>query len=441
MGGVSSFFQRLLEDAARRDAVSIGNRKFAIELKIGQGAFGSLFILEEQVTERRYAVKVAHKAELLKNQSVLAQFFIERDALRSLYHPCLSNLLAADQDAYRLFLVSPLSLGGDLSTKLLRYKRLPERAVTFVALPLLLALRHLHEQNITHGDVKPSNVLVHKDGYCTLCDLGLASLGSSPPRRWGTTAYMAPEVLHRGSLAPPADIWSLGVTLFEAFWGLLPWQISGMYTPEAPVARQKSDRDQKRLETEAQIKLVDGLNAPDPHHPEIHFIWGMHDVEPTDKFTSLVAGMTAAAPQQRLTAAQALEHPFFDGIDVAAYLNHSLTMSSFLRTRTDEYPFPLQFNIETEERVVPSRDAISISDQRRFFDHWNWVRQMPLGDPDQFSLGDVLELHASPLFLNQDIDLLACSRENVEEQHGPASSSSPVLPPRDDDEDDLIEQV
>jgi serine/threonine protein kinase len=86
----------------------------------------------------------------------------------------------------------------------------------------------LHDAGILHRDLKPANILIDRDGHLVIADLGLATtLTAEEPsitdRSCGTPGYMAPEVFNREAYSYSADVWSLGVTLFEMALGFLPW--------------------------------------------------------------------------------------------------------------------------------------------------------------------------------------------------------------------------
>lgn len=87
------------------------------------------------------------------------------------------------------------------------------------------ALAHMHARGVVHGDLKPPNVMLCEDG-AVVCDLGLAVLAGSPRPHdvlMGSPSYMAPEATRGEALTPQADLWSLGVVLFEALHGARPF--------------------------------------------------------------------------------------------------------------------------------------------------------------------------------------------------------------------------
>ncbi|MGP3927079.1 protein kinase domain-containing protein [Streptomyces sp. 8N616] len=142
--------------------------------------------------------------------------------------------------------------------------RIPSREAARIGLEVLRALRALHAAGVLHGDVKPHNILFRRDGRAVLTDFGIAAFegaagDTSPHVIVGTPQYMAPELLATGSRTPAADLWSLGVTLYEAVEGRPPVRGS-----------TASDTMRAVLEDEPPPlagplrPLIDGLLAQDP---------------------------------------------------------------------------------------------------------------------------------------------------------------------------------
>jgi serine/threonine protein kinase len=120
--------------------------------------------------------------------------------------------------------------GRTLASLLSGGRRLPPPIVAALGLQLLSALRAVHAAGVVHCDVKPANLLVGDDGRLALIDFGIAEVGAVPahPGRRngeviGSPAYMAPEVVRGRAPRPPADLWSLGATLYTAVEGRRPF--------------------------------------------------------------------------------------------------------------------------------------------------------------------------------------------------------------------------
>lgn len=112
------------------------------------------------------------------------------------------------------------TLGGRTLSALLDDEELSVPEIAHLGLHLAAAVRYLHRHDVLHLDLKPSNV-IESGGRATLLDLSIARAPGHAPPGVGTLGYQAPEQITGGVLGPAADVWGLGVTLYEAATGLL----------------------------------------------------------------------------------------------------------------------------------------------------------------------------------------------------------------------------
>lgn len=195
-------------------------------------------------TDRQTGAVVAVKwllPQLAEDARARRRFLREAALLRALAHPNVLPVLDEGEAEGRPFLVLPLAAGGDLRGRLRR------GALGWPgALPLARALAHAHAAGVVHGDLKPENVLlVSPDGPVREEDVRLADFGLARAQGlasltgstllWGSPAYLAPERFARGKMDPRGDLYALGVVLFEAVTGRLPW------TGKAPLSRLAED--------------------------------------------------------------------------------------------------------------------------------------------------------------------------------------------------------
>lgn len=127
----------------------------------------------------------------------------------------------------KLWIIMELCSGGSVRT-LLKAGKLEEKYCAVIIREMLIALQYIHKEGIIHRDIKAANVLINTDGHVKLCDFGVAAqLSSSQYKRTsmiGTPYWMAPEVIKEGSgYNQKADIWSLGITLYEMITGAPPF--------------------------------------------------------------------------------------------------------------------------------------------------------------------------------------------------------------------------
>src|SRR5690606_22551038 len=141
------------------------------------------------------------------------------------------------------FLVSEL-IEGDTVLDLIDAERLSDREIAEIGLDLCEALDHAHSRGVVHRDIKPANLIVpHGRGGAKLMDFGIARLTDGEDLTntgdvLGTLSYMAPEQAEGSPVGPPGDVYSLALTLYEAWTGRNPRRRS---TPTATIRALESD--------------------------------------------------------------------------------------------------------------------------------------------------------------------------------------------------------
>jgi hypothetical protein len=201
--------------AASRETEVIADR-FALRRRLGEGAFGVVYEAEDRRDGGRIALKVLRQPEA----DWLYGFKQEFRAMQGISHPNLITLHELFCEDGRWFFTMELIDGVDL----LSYVRgQPERLRNSLQ-QLLEGLAVLHAAGKVHRDIKPPNVLATREGRVVLLDFGLATqaFGSIASTVVGTPAYMAPEQAASRVVGPPADLYALGVLLYESLTGQLP---------------------------------------------------------------------------------------------------------------------------------------------------------------------------------------------------------------------------
>ncbi|XP_060805073.1 serine/threonine-protein kinase D1 [Amyelois transitella] len=195
---------------------------------LGSGQFGVVYGGLHRRTHRPVAIKVIDKLRFPTKQE--AQLKNEVAILQNLSHPGVVNLERMFETPERIFVVME-KLKGDMLEMILSHEkgRLSERTTKFLVAQILVALKHLHEKNIVHCDLKPENVLLTSDEelpQVKLCDFGFARIiGEKSFRRSvvGTPAYLAPEVLRNKGYNRSLDMWSVGVIVYVSLSGTFPF--------------------------------------------------------------------------------------------------------------------------------------------------------------------------------------------------------------------------
>ncbi len=203
-----------------------GFRRFHIRRALGGGAIGRVY----EAADTLLGIPVALKLLTLggagdAERQAYARFAREAEAAGRLRHPNIVALHDA-QPASGLFVLE-LMVGGTLADRLAVTGALLPAAARRLALDLLAALGAAHEQGIVHRDVKPANVFFDAAGNAKLGDFGAAHLADFGQTQTGgflgTLAYMSPEQITNAPLGVAADLYALGVTLYEALTGRLPF--------------------------------------------------------------------------------------------------------------------------------------------------------------------------------------------------------------------------
>lgn len=213
---------------------SVLDRKYRLEAEIGSGGFGTVYQATHLSLAKEVAVKVLH-SHLLESQQVRHRFELEGISACRVQHPNAVAVLDAGITARGVpYLVMELLDGRSLSSELHQKRTLRLARAAEICAPLCGALGEAHRQGIVHRDVTPANVLLSRgrDGseVVKVLDFGIAKfVEHEPPSEQthgeivGTPDYMAPERLLGESSDGCADIYGVGVILYQMLAGRLPY--------------------------------------------------------------------------------------------------------------------------------------------------------------------------------------------------------------------------
>lgn len=204
---------------------------------VGQGGMGAVFLAQQSRPRRQVAVKVLlPMTPLSPNQlaAFLERFRRETDAAASLEHPNIMPVHEYGERDGLAYLVMPYVSGGTLRDELEREGPLSLDKVVNYMDQLAAALDLAHERGVIHRDIKPANILMTPEGRLLLTDFGLVKIvaeGQAPQARLtgvgapvGTPDYMAPEQVIGEEVDARADLYSLGVILYQMVTGTTPFQ-------------------------------------------------------------------------------------------------------------------------------------------------------------------------------------------------------------------------
>lgn len=261
--------------------------RYRIVERIGRGGMGAVYKAYHSSLDRFVAIKVLPD-DLAEDPNFLERFRVEAMSVARLKHPNIVSVFDFGEDSGAPYLVLELVEGGTLADRLLGPMALQQ--VIGLLAPIAAALDYAHSEGVVHRDVKPSNILIHRDGTPALGDFGLASIAELALKLTGagsvlgTPEYMSPEQVTDEEIGPASDRYSLAVLAYEMLTGRVPFHAT------TPVAVLMAHRDAR---VPAAYELVGELSA----HVEEALRIGLAK-NPADRYSTaskLVAALTPAA--------------------------------------------------------------------------------------------------------------------------------------------------
>ncbi|WP_394279653.1 Stk1 family PASTA domain-containing Ser/Thr kinase [Microbacterium sp.] len=201
--------------------------RYRVRARIARGGMATVYVATDLRLERRVALKIMHGH--LSDDTVFQNRFIQeaRSAAR-LADPHVVNVFDQGQDGEMAYLVMEYLPGITLRELLREQKRLTLPQTITIMDAILSGLAAAHRAGIVHRDVKPENVLLAEDGRIKIGDFGLARATSANTATGqmllGTIAYLAPELVTRGTADARSDIYALGIMLYEMLAGEQPYK-------------------------------------------------------------------------------------------------------------------------------------------------------------------------------------------------------------------------
>lgn len=201
--------------------------RYRVRARIARGGMATVYVATDLRLERRIALKVMH-AHLSDDSAFQSRFIQEARAAARLADPHVVNVFDQGQDGELAYLVMEYLPGITLRELLREQKRLTIPQTITIMDAILAGLSAAHRAGIVHRDVKPENVLLAEDGRIKIGDFGLARATTANTatgqQLLGTIAYLAPELVTRGTADARSDIYALGIMLYEMLVGEQPYK-------------------------------------------------------------------------------------------------------------------------------------------------------------------------------------------------------------------------
>lgn len=195
---------------------------------LGQGGMATVYKGYREDIDRYVAIKVLPPHPGL-DQEFIERFKLEARTIARLQHPHILPLYDYGADDDILYLVMAYIEGGSLAGRIKR-GRMDPTVIAEMLRQIASALDYAHRQGVIHRDIKPDNILLDKEGHALLADFGIVKLAEGPSTRLtvtggliGTPAYMAPEQASGYAVTASADLYSLGVVVYEMLTGRQPY--------------------------------------------------------------------------------------------------------------------------------------------------------------------------------------------------------------------------
>jgi serine/threonine-protein kinase len=200
---------------------SVLNNRYRLEEQLGSGGMGTVYRAHDATLDRDVAVKVLSGSGL--GTEGRDRLLNEAQAIAKLSHPNIVSVFDAGEEDSTPYIVMEVIEGASL------HDRPPNdmQGIVRVAAQVCAALEHAHSHGVVHRDLKPENVLIAEDGTAKLMDFGIArsvaSRMTAEGEIVGTVFYLAPEIALGQDFDGRADLYSLGVMLYELTTGELPF--------------------------------------------------------------------------------------------------------------------------------------------------------------------------------------------------------------------------
>jgi len=272
-------------------SIDVFHQKYEVKEELGRGLTSVVYKCVDRYTSQQNAVKII---DLYHNSdfNILDSILCEVNALAVLPpHPSIIALHEVYQSETNVYIVLELAPNGELFDYVNKHVKLPEKTTCMLMEQLFQGIEHLHSHNVVHRDIKMENILLNDKFGIKLTDFGFAKLLNDGERLYdlcGTLSYLAPELIrasmgvNKAGYGVEVDMWACGVLLYTLITGHPPFS----HHKQLQLMRQIQDaKYNKNCEAWKQLS------------PSVQ---------------TLIGSLLQPNPSERLTAKQALQHPWFN---------------------------------------------------------------------------------------------------------------------------------
>ena len=217
-------------------------RRYRLTEKIGAGGMADVYRAVDETLGRNVAVKIMHE-RYANDPTFTARFRQEAQAAANLSSPYIVNIYDWGQEDNTYYIVMELVRGTDLKTLIREKGPLPSKEVAEIGAQVCSALATAHGYDVIHRDIKPQNIMITTDHNVKVMDFGIARAGNTTLTQTGSVLgsahYVSPEQAQGRQLTPASDLYSLGVVLYEASTGKMPFDGD---TPIATALKQVNEQ-------------------------------------------------------------------------------------------------------------------------------------------------------------------------------------------------------
>eukprot|EP01134_Creolimax_fragrantissima_P007900 CFRG7900T1 len=264
-------------------------KRYKLGKRLGEGTFGVVYLVTDKKTKAKYAAKVLKKRKDQRYLELLANEIKIMEAAGK--HPFIVSLVEKCENDSEVVLIMDLVTGGELFDRVCEVGRLSEKDASMMLRQVCEAIRHLHSRGICHNDVKPENLLLttkSSNASLKLVDFGTSIFMTEPvlfDKPSGTAAYRSPETICHQPSERSIDMWAFGIVMYIMLCGAHPFDLSGD-SPNAAIL----------------VRAIDPKLDSSKMWPRL-----------SESARDLLARLLDPNPDTRISADQALNHPWLGG--------------------------------------------------------------------------------------------------------------------------------